>query len=401
MIHSLVEWIDHSPPAFSGPVMNDILAARTGQAAAICNHESVAHAGAAEQMPEELSPRRVGRRLIELAIVVALVVVFVLTGPGLGDLRRDLGRAQSGWVLAAVAIEVLSTLSYVVVFRAVFCRQMTWRLSYQIGMAEQAANSVLSVSGTGGLALGAWALHKGGMTTEHIARRSVAFFFLTSLPNVGGVIVFALLFATGILHHDRDPALTYVFGGLAIAATTAVVVVLPRVRGKKPEHHPGEKRKLKVAWAWLRYSLGQGVRDGLMLLRHRPVPVLAGSIGLVGFDIVVLGVAFKALGYSPSVGVLALGYLIGQLGGNIPIPGGIGGVDGGLIGAFALYHQPLAVSTAAVLIYHAIALWVPALLGSVAFVQLRRTLQREEQAAAMCAPLAEPIEAIHLPAPAS
>jgi uncharacterized protein (TIRG00374 family) len=111
----------------------------------------------------------------------------------------------------------------------------------------------------------------------------------------------------------------------------------------------------------------------------------------------VLGVSFRAFGYSPALGVLVLGYLIGQLGGNVPLPGGIGGVDGGLIGTFALYHQPLAVTTAAVLIYHAIAIWIPALMGSVAFVQLRRTLAREEQPAAICAPLAEPIEIVRQP----
>jgi uncharacterized protein (TIRG00374 family) len=94
---------------------------------------------------------------------------------------------------------------------------------------------------------------------------------------------------------------------------------------------------------------------------------------------------------------LVLGYLIGQLGGNVPVPGGIGGVDGGLIGTFALYHVPLASATAAVLAYRVISLWLPALLGSVAFVQLRRTLQREEQPAAICMPLAEPIETVTLP----
>jgi uncharacterized protein (TIRG00374 family) len=118
------------------------------------------------------------------------------------------------------------------------------------------------------------------------------------------------------------------------------------------------------------------------------------------FDIAVLGVCFRAFGQAPAVGILALGYLIGQLGGNIPVPGGIGGVDAGLVGVFALYHQPLAATTAAVLVYHAIALWLPAVLGSVAFVQLRRTLRREEQPAAMCAPLAEPIEVVHQPAAA-
>ncbi len=361
----------------------------------------VAHAQAAERMPDELSPRRIGRRLLELAAAVAVIVGVVITGPGLGSLRHYLAHASTGWVLGGIALEVLSTLSYVVIFQAVFCRKMAWRLSYQIGMSEQAANSVLSVSGTGGLALGAWALHRGGMSSEHIARRSVAFFFLTSLSNIGGVILVALLFAVGVLPDDRNPALTYVFGGLALVATVVVAALLPLLGRRRPDGTGAEPEgKLHRIWSWARYSLGQGVTDGLTLLRHRPIPVLVGSVGLVGFDIAVLGVTFKAFGYSPRPGILVLGYLIGQLGSNLPIPGGIGGVDGGLIGVFALYHQPLAVTTAAVLTYHAIALWVPALLGSVAFVQLRRTLQREDHPAAMCAPLAEPIEMVQLPTPA-
>ena len=109
------------------------------------------------------------------------------------------------------------------------------------------------------------------------------------------------------------------------------------------------------------------------------------------FDLAVLGVAFKAIGVSPPIGVLALGYLIGMLGGNVPVPGGIGGIDAGLIGTLTLFHEPLAASTVAVLTYHTVSLWVPALLGSVAFVRLRRTLQREDKPAAMCMPLAEPI----------
>jgi uncharacterized protein (TIRG00374 family) len=158
--------------------------------------------------------------------------------------------------------------------------------------------------------------------------------------------------------------------------------------------------KIASARRFARDSLGQGVRDGLVLLKEHPVGVLVGSFGTMGFDIATLGFCFHALHYSPSVGVLVVGYLIGQLGGNIPIPGGIGGLDAGLIGVFALYGQPLATTTGAVLLYHAIALWVPGLLGTVAFLRLRRTLQREAQPAAMCAPLAEPIETVALPAAA-
>lgn len=349
-------------------------------------------------MPEELSPRRVGRRLLELAGVVVAVVVIVAFGPDLGGLRKELEDASAGWLVAGVALELLSALSYVVIFRAVFCARMRWGLAYQIGMAEQAANSVLSVSGAGGLALGAWALHRGGMRSEYIARRTVAFFFLTSVANVGGVMVFALLFALGVLGHDRNPALTYGFGAAALVATVVVVGLVPRLSPMQPEATAEEgEGRLQTVLRWVRTSLGQGVRDGLALLRQRSIGVLVGSLGFLAFDVAVLWAAFKAFGYSPALGVLVLGYLIGQLGGNVPIPGGLGGVDGGLIGTFALYHQPLAVTTAAVLVYHAIAIWIPALVGSVAFVQLRRTLAREEQPAAVCAPLAEPIEMVREP----
>jgi uncharacterized membrane protein YbhN (UPF0104 family) len=343
-------------------------------------------------MPEELSPRRIGRRLLELAAVGVVVAVIVLTGPGLGPLRDRVSHASPGWLFVAIGLEVLSALSYVVIFRAVFCPRMSWRLSYQIGMSEQGANSVLSVSGAGGLALGAWALHRGGMSSEEIGRKSVAFFLLTSLANVVGVIAFAALYAAGGLGHDPNAVLTYGFGGASLAATLLVLALPGWLGGDSPQPTASPKAgRVAALWSFARSSLGQGVRGALLLLRRRSPDVLLGSFGTMAFDLAVLGGCFPAFGYSPPIGVLALGYLIGQLGGNIPVPGGIGGVDFGLIGTFALYHQPLAATTAAVLVYHAIALWVPALLGSVAFVQLRRTLQRQSKPAAICAPLGEPI----------
>jgi len=349
-------------------------------------------------MPDELNPRHLRRRLLELAAVVAVVAAVVVLGPGLGSLRDHLEHASAVWLVAGVAFEVLSTLAYVVIFHAVFCPRMSWRLSYQIGMSEQAANSVLSVSGTGGLALGAWALHHGGMSTEQIGRKTVAFFFLTSVANVAGVILFAALYAVGVLQHDPNPPLTYAFGAAALAATAVVVSLPALLRAKAPAAASVSSGRIATAARFIRDSLAEGVRDGLLLLRARSLGVLAGSFGTLVFDLAVLWACFRAFGSSPPLGVLALGYLIGQLGGNLPIPGGIGGLDAGLVGTFVLYDQPLAATTAAVLVYHAIALWIPALLGSVAFVQLRNTLRREVQPAAMCLPLAEPLEVVRPPA---
>ncbi len=326
------------------------------------------------------------------------LVALVLALPGLGGLRGHLAHAAPGWLVAGAALEVLSALSYVVVFRSVLCERLGWRLSYEIGMTELAANSLLSASGAGGLAIGAWALHRLGMSRERIARRTAAFFLLTSMANIAGVIAFAALYMLGVLGHDPNPALTYAFGAAALIGT-ALVLALPTVLERLPLRRPKatRSRRLNAALGLLRYSVAEGVRDGLMLLRRRPLGVISGSLGTTAFDLAVLGVCFRAFGGSPPIGVLVLGYLIGQLGGNLPLPGGLGGIEGGLVGTFALFHQPVVQATAAVLVYHAISLWVPALLGSAAFLKLRRTLEREHQLDAICAPPPPPIRPVAQP----
>jgi uncharacterized membrane protein YbhN (UPF0104 family) len=344
-------------------------------------------------MPEELSSRHLRARLLQLAVLVAAVVAIIWVTPGLGSLRQRLDHASLPWLLAAAALELLSTLSYVVIFRTVFCVRMSWRVSYQIGMAEQAANALLPAGGAGGLALGAWALRRGGMAAGHIARRTVAFFLLTSLANVGTLIVFAAAFVVGILGGDTAPGLTLGFG-IAATAGIAVTLSLPAIWARHTQRrspldaHAG---RLRVGIRQLVDALGAGVSDALSLLRQRPAGVLSGSFGYMAFDIATLWACFHAFGRSPTLAVLVVAYLIGQLGGLLPIPGGIGGIEAGLIGVFALYRVPIAESAAAVLAYRALQLWIPGMLGSIAFVQLRRTLSRDPQPAAICEPLSEPI----------
>ena len=352
-----------------------------------------------EPMPDELNPRHLRKRLFQLGLLIVVVGLVIWLTPGLGSFRQRLSRATPGWLIAACGFELLSTLSYVVIFRAVFCVRMSWRVSYQIGMAEQAANSLLPAGGAGGLALGAWALHRGGLSAEHIARRTVAFFFLTSLANVGCVALFALGFALDLLPGDTVPWFTYGFG-IAAAVAITITVVSPtfhrRWLARRAPLPTGSGRIHR----WIREALdalGYGAADTLWLLRHRPLSVLVGSVGYMAFDIAALGACFAAFGPIPDFGVLVFGYLVGQLGGLIPIPGGIGGTEGGLIGVYAIYRVPVAASGAAVLAYRALQLWIPALLGSIAFIQLRSTLRRQAQPAMICEPLAEQLPVVHLP----
>jgi uncharacterized protein (TIRG00374 family) len=90
---------------------------------------------------------------------------------------------------------------------------------------------------------------------------------------------------------------------------------------------------------------------------------------------------FHAFGSPPPLTVIWMAYFLGTLGNLLPLPGGLGGVEGGMIGAFAAFGVDFNLSVLAVLSYRGISFWLPTLPGGVAYLQLRRTVARwrEEQ----------------------
>jgi uncharacterized protein (TIRG00374 family) len=99
-----------------------------------------------------------------------------------------------------------------------------------------------------------------------------------------------------------------------------------------------------------------------------------GAVAYLAFDIMVLWVCFLAFGDPPHAAALVLGYQIGYLANAVPIPGGIGALDAGLVGALVLYGVDATSATAAVLVYHAIWLFVPLVIGTAAFLLLQRNM---------------------------
>ncbi len=337
--------------------------------------------------PPELDASRVRRRLVLLAAILVLAVAVITLVPGLSSLRSRLAHGSPGWIAMGAALKVLSGVSYVILFRSVFCRRMSWRSSAEIGFSELGANALLPIGGAGGLALGAWALRRGGMEGAHIARRSVAFFFLTSVPNVLGVILLGLALALGILPGRASLALT--LGPAAIAAAAVAVTIAGGRWAAVAERRTSQRRGEHSRTAKTLRALAEGVEEALRLLRHADPLLLVGLAGYLGFDVMILWATFHAFGAVPPLAIIWIGYLLGELGGLIPVPGGVGGVDLGLVGALVLYHVPVSAATAAVLGYRALALLVPMVLGAIAFVLLRRSVTRERLAVAQCAPGAE------------
>lgn len=335
----------------------------------------------AEQAP--LDERRLRRRVLLLIGLVVIVVAVITLVPGLAGLRDQFAHAQWQWLLAGAALKLLSGVAYVVVFRCVFCPRMSWRLSGEIGFSELGANAVIPTGGAGGLALGIWALRRTGMPADKVARRSVAFFFLTSVPNVLGVIVLGAAMALGLF--ASEPLTLTLVPACIAAAAVAITIVGGRWaerRASLAAERRGPTAKLPRALA----ALAGGVQEALAMLMRPDRWLAIGLIGYLGFDVMVLWATFHAFGASPPLAVIWMGYLVGELGGLIPVPGGIGGVDLGLVGMLVLYKVPVAEATAAVLAYRALALWIPAVMGAGAFVLLRRTLARESLRIAGCEP---------------
>ena len=79
-----------------------------------------------------------------------------------------------------------------------------------------------------------------------------------------------------------------------------------------------------------------GVRTAIELIRSRD-PGLLGALAWWGFDICVLWAMFHAFGSPPPFTVIWMAYFVGMLGNLLPLPGGLGGVEGGMIGAFAAF----------------------------------------------------------------
>jgi uncharacterized protein (TIRG00374 family) len=108
---------------------------------------------------------------------------------------------------------------------------------------------------------------------------------------------------------------------------------------------------------------------------------LLGAPAWWGFDICVLWAAFHAFGSPPDFTVIWMAYFVGMFGNLLPLPGGLGGVEGGMIGAFAAFGVEIPLVVVAVLAYRAISFWLPTLPGAIAYFQLRRTVARWQRGA--------------------
>jgi uncharacterized membrane protein YbhN (UPF0104 family) len=306
-----------------------------------------------------------GRRALVLAGAGAVgVVSLALLLPTLGDLSESVGRvaeANAGWLALAVAFEALSFLGHIVLFRAVALddsRRVNLRASTEITLAGHAATRLFASAGAGGVALTAWALRRAGMSRSEVAARMTTFLVLLYGVYMTALVVGGLGLFLGLLPGSAPAGMTLVpaaFGAFVIAVALTIPRLAPRLaRGRRTQ---------RVAPA--AEALGTGVADAFRLVRR-------GDWGLVGA--LLLWACFEAFGAAPAVAVIVVAYFVGMLANTLPLPGGVGGVDGGMVAALVAFGTDPGLAIVAVLAYRLFAFWLPIAPGIAAWMSLRKTV---------------------------
>jgi uncharacterized protein (TIRG00374 family) len=332
-----------------------------------------------------------GRRRIVVTIVliaVSLGALYFLL-PKLAGLNQTWGRLRHGdplWLGAAAGVELLSIAGYAFLFRTVFGRgmaQLGWRASIEIPLAGIAAIRVFAAAGAGGVAVTAWALGRAGMESHIVACRMVANVLIQYAVYLAALLVFGLALGVGILP-GRAPFELTVLPALLSVVLAAFVLSAVLV----PADVERRLRRISVGPRWWRAlldraaaapaALGDGARTAVALIRERR-PGLVGAILYWGFDIAALGFSFRAFGSHPELAIIVLGYFLGTLGSLLPIPGGVGGVEGAMIATFVAFGISTDQAVVSVLAYRAISFWLPTLPGIAGYLSLRRTVRSWER----------------------
>jgi uncharacterized membrane protein YbhN (UPF0104 family) len=248
----------------------------------------------------------------------------------------------------------------VVLTRLVFrpaAPRISWRESLQITLAGVVATRLLTAAGAGGIALTVWVLRAVGLNGRAAAERLAGFLVVLYSAFFGALLLDGALLAAGVLRGaPRGLALAAAaLGGAVVAAALALLLIPRAVERSAPAVARG------------------GVALALRVVRRSP-SALPAALAWWAFDVAVLWTTFEMFGTPPGIPVLVLCYFLGQVAQVVPLPGGVGPVEGGMIAAFAACGVPVSLAILAVLSYQAISTWLPAVPGAWAYLRLRRTV---------------------------
>lgn len=310
----------------------------------------------------------INRRGVALSLLaVATIAAAYSAVPAMATITGRLISACAAWITLAGALETLSALGFVLVFKLLFGARLGWRQTFGASLRALGASTLLPAGAIVGPAVGARSARDGQVPPTELARSTIAFTVITVLPSIVVVGALGLLLWLGILHGPRDVLRTLVPAGLALVAIAGVCVIGRRSAAKPPSSTRPRNIKRRITAALM--AVPEGVSQARCALIDRNWKLL-GAVGYYAFDNAVLWAAFHAYGRTPPIGVIVMGYLVGSLGSALPVPAGIGAVEGGIIAALVLYGAPAGPAVVAVFLYRGVSLLLPLTLSGSAWAVL-------------------------------
>jgi uncharacterized membrane protein YbhN (UPF0104 family) len=318
--------------------------------------------------------------VIGVAAIAGFIQFVVPQLGALGPTLHRLREADLKWLGFGIVLEALSLAGYVALFRTIFsCHgvRIGWKASYQITMAGVVATKLFAAAGAGGVALTVWALRASGLSASAVARRVLTLEFFLYGVYAGTLVVVGVGLRSGLLSGSAPWTLTI---APAVLALTAIGLLLPMrwlpddfERRMKPLAGARRGRRLLARLASAPWAVHDALGIAFSLIRERR-PGLIGAVAYWGFDIATLWACFHAFGSPPALAVIVMAYFVGALANTLPLPGGLGGVEAGMVGAFLAFGTHASLAILAVLSYRLISFWLPTVPGAAAYVQLRRTV---------------------------
>jgi uncharacterized membrane protein YbhN (UPF0104 family) len=312
--------------------------------------------------------RRPNRTVLLTILALGGGVAAVLVS-GAANVGGRLARGRPVWIVLAAGLELASALGFVATFQLVFGQWLPRRMSLRAGLVMLAATILVPAGGLVAVGVGTRALRRRGIPTSATGSRAIAFLLITNAPNLIVLGVLGTALGAGLLDGPHAPVLTVVPGAIALSLI-GLTVLLPKV-----SHQRGAPTSLRIAKRAISAATTQlelGVLEARALVGGRSLKLL-GSAVYYAADNAVLWATFRAFGHAdPPIATFAMAYLIGSAAGSLPVPGGIGVVEGGMIGALVLYGAPAACAGIAVLAYRAVSTGLPLALGGVGLLTLLR-----------------------------
>jgi undecaprenyl-diphosphatase len=315
-------------------------------------------------VPEAEAPRLERVRPRTVLTVVALGVALWVLLPQVSqrsDLWREVTRAETGWVLAVLAVTASSYVAATVALRGAVVSPVPVVASFAAQVATSFTNRITPAS-VGGLALNTRFLARAGTGTAEAAT-AVGLSATAGVVVHIGLTVFALAWAGSAGLGDLrlpDPRILGLVAGLVVG-TIGVVGAVPATRRFLVDRLSGPVRDSLAA-----------MRDVARSPRHLAM-LLGGSVLLTMTNVVALALSLRAFGTVVPLSTVAVVYLAGSaIGSAVPTPGGLGAVEAALVAGLVATSVGQGTALAAVLLFRLATFWLPILPGWVSFAVLQR-----------------------------